>query len=198
MWWFVSWLCCIHISPRIITSGNVEQCWKAGARPNLGFARFGLHNVLSAHSFPFVTQDRLPVAVTCVVYNGEQVSRTVLTLCFQSRCSWHASICTSNPSLFLSCTFEPWRLRASASHWRLHSMPSNGGEFSGWLDRLAHISRRVKMCKNFLKRLRSQKPCIRTYTTYGRTYINRKIHSNERVGWLAPANISFCIKTHIV
>ena len=27
-------------------------------------------------------------------------------------------------------------------------MPSNGGEFSGWLDRSAHIAACVKMCKN--------------------------------------------------
>ena len=32
-------------------------------RPNFG-SMFGLHNVLSAHSFPFVKQD---VAVTCVL-----------------------------------------------------------------------------------------------------------------------------------
>ena len=62
-------------------------------------AMFGLHNVPSAHSFPFVKQDRS----TCRRYmrtvycqNGEQVSRTVLTLRFQLVCrgppgSWHGS-----------------------------------------------------------------------------------------------------------
>ena len=63
-------------------------------------AMFGLHNVPSAHSVPFVKQDRS----TCRRYmrtvywqNGEQVSRTVLTLRFQLVCrgppgSWHAAI----------------------------------------------------------------------------------------------------------
>ena len=38
---------------------------------------------------------------------------------------------------------------ASVSHRMLQRMPSNGGEFSGWLDRSAHIARqRVKMRKN--------------------------------------------------
>ena len=67
-----------------ITSGNVEHCWRAGATQLP--AMFGLHNVPSAHSFPFVKQDRS----TCrrymrIVYwqNGEPVSRTVLTLRFQ-------------------------------------------------------------------------------------------------------------------
>ena len=114
-----------------------------------------MHNVPSAHSFPFVKQDRS----TCRRYmrtvhwqNGEQVSRTVLTFCFQlvSRGppgSWHAAV------------------SARAIHRRLQRMPSNGGEFSGWLDRSAHIARgsaaSVKMCKNVRK-----KPRMRTYTTY--------------------------------
>ena len=63
-------------------------------------AMFWLHNVPSAHSFPFVKQDR----ATChrnmrTVYcqNVEQVSRTVLTLRFQFVChgppgSWHATV----------------------------------------------------------------------------------------------------------
>ena len=58
---------------------------------------FGLHNMPSAHTFPFVKQDRS----TCRRYmrtvycqNGEQVSRMVLTLRFQLVCrgppgSWH-------------------------------------------------------------------------------------------------------------
>ena len=59
-----------------------------------------MHDVPSAHSFPFVKQDRS----TCRRYmrtvycqNGEPVSRTVLTLCFQlvSRGppgNWHAAV----------------------------------------------------------------------------------------------------------
>ena len=55
-------------------------------------------------------------SVTCVLYNycqnGEQVSKTVYTT-LSARQSWStrqlacSSICTSNPSLFPSCTFEP-------------------------------------------------------------------------------------------
>ena len=81
-------------------------------RPNLP-VMFGLHNVLSAHSFPFVKQD----LATCRRYitywqNGEQVSRTV-HLAFSTRQSWStrqlacSSMCTSNPSVFASCTLEP-------------------------------------------------------------------------------------------
>ena len=80
---------------------------------------FGLHKVPSAHSFPFLKQDRY----TCRRYmrtvycqNGEQVSRTVYTyLALSARQSWStgqlacSSISTGNPSLFSSCTFEPWR-----------------------------------------------------------------------------------------
>ena len=38
-------------------------------------------------------------------------------------------------------------------------MPSNGGEFSGWLDRSAHIAR-GSVCK------KGKKPRMRNYTTY--------------------------------
>ena len=61
--------------------------------------------------------------------------------------------CTSNASLFPTCTFERWRLgrgTASVRHRRVQRMPSNGGEFSRWLDRSAHISRGA-VCKNVLK-----------------------------------------------
>ena len=57
------------------------------------------------------------------------------------------SICTSNPSLFPSCTFELWRLgrgTVSVSHWSLQRMLSKGGETSRWLDR--RISR-GSVCK---------------------------------------------------
>ena len=65
-------------------------------------------------------------------------------------------------------------------------MPSNGGEFSGWLDRSAHIARgsaaSVKMSKNveiIIKEAR-KKPRMRTYTTYDDI-------NSARLGWLAPA-----------
>ena len=73
-------------------------------------------------------------------------------IAFLSWSKTHAcsSICTSNPSLFPSCTFEPWRsgsCTASVSHRRLQRMPPNGGEFSGWLDRSTHIERVWKCVK---------------------------------------------------
>ena len=47
-------------------------------------------------------------------------------------------------AILSSCTFEPWRFRrgtALVSHWRFQRMPSNGEEFSRWLDRSAHFVR---------------------------------------------------------
>ena len=78
----------------------VGECMASGSDPTWdlpAMLMLGLHNVPLAHSFPFVKQDRS----TCRRYmrtvycqNGEQVSRTVLTLRFQlvSRGppgSWH-------------------------------------------------------------------------------------------------------------
>ena len=119
---------------------------------------FTLHDVLSAHSFSFVKQDRATCrrymhAVNC--QNGEQVSRTVLTLCFQLVChgppgSWHAAVSPRAGE-------ENGKITASVSHRSLQRMPSNGGEFSRWLDR--RISR-GSVCVT--------KPRMRTYTTNGR------------------------------
>ena len=81
---------------------------------------FGLHNVPSAHSFPFLKQDRS----TCRRYmrivhwqNGEQVSRTVLTLRFQlvSRGppgNWHAAVCARPILAYLQVA--PWTEGCSA------------------------------------------------------------------------------------
>ena len=115
---------------------------------------FGLHNVPSAHSFPFMKQDRS----TCRRYmrtvywqNGEQVSRTVLTLRFQLdrraesvRCS---SICTS---LFPSNHEDLEEVQPEVcSKWRRMEEISLAGEAA---------------CE--LKKKRVTKPRMRTYTTY--------------------------------
>jgi hypothetical protein len=66
-------------------------------RPNLVFARDVGHAVSAQHSFHEARPDP-PVAVTWVLYiAGEQVSRTVRTLCFQvvsrgPQGSWHAAV----------------------------------------------------------------------------------------------------------
>ena len=99
------------------TSGNVEHCWRAGAT-QLGICPrcSGCITCRQAHSFPFVKQDRC----TCRRYmrivhwqNGEQVSRTVLTLRFQlvsrGQLACSSIMCTSNPSVFARCSLEPWR-----------------------------------------------------------------------------------------
>ena len=115
-------------------------------------AMFWLHNVPSAHSFPFVKQDRS----TCRRYmrtvywqNDEQEQNgTYLTL--SARQSWTtgqlacSSISTSNPSLFPSCTFEPRSVTEDCST----CCRMDGGEFSCWLDRSAHIER-LCVCVKF-------------------------------------------------
>ena len=64
-------------------------------------------------------------------------------------------------------------------------MPSNGGEFSRWLDRRGHEAACVKMCKNLEmisdKKKRVTKPRMLTYTTYDRR------EKAASCGWLAPA-----------
>ena len=63
-------------------------------------------------------------------------------------------------------------------------MPSNGGEFSRWLDGSAHIARqRVKMCKNvemISDKKRVTKPRMRTYTTYAVVRIYLYIEKSAR------------------
>ena len=77
---------------------SVERCWRD---PTWYLpAMLGLHDVPSAHSIPFVKQDRSTsrrYMRTAYCQNGEQVSRTVLTVCFKfvSRGppgSWHAVV----------------------------------------------------------------------------------------------------------
>ena len=76
-------------------------------------AMFGLHNVLSAHSFPYVEQD---ISICRRYYNcqnGEQVSRTVLTLCFQlvsrgAPRSWHAAVCARANFQVAPSNHEDW------------------------------------------------------------------------------------------
>ena len=151
---------------------------------------FRLHNVPSAHSFPFVKQDRS----TCRRYmrivhwrNGEQVSRTVLTLCFQlvSRGppgSWHAAVSAWAILAYLQVApynHEDWEkvqprsvtegcsaCRRMEEETRVLSLARSIGAY-----REAPC---VKMCKNLeiisdkKKRVRSR---MRTYTTYGQSYI---------------------------
>ena len=110
------------------------------------YPTWDLHNVPSAHSFPFVKQDRS----TCHRYmrtvhwqNGEQVSRTVFTL-WSTRQLACSSICTSNPRLFPSCTSNHEDLEAvqrrsvteGCSACRRMEESSRAG-----LDRSAHIAR---------------------------------------------------------
>ena len=133
-------------------------------------AMFGLHNVPSAHSFPCVKQDR----TTCRRY-----MRTSIGLPDNAACvSW--SMCTSNPSVFASCSLELGR----GILYRLSQSRKVAAHAVEWrnrrLDRSAHIARGT------VKEARA-KPRMRTYTTYdvhGRSY---KFRSNERLGWLAPA-----------
>ena len=110
----------------------------------------GLHNVLSAHSFPFVKQDRSTCRrYMCIVHwqNGEQVSRTVLILRFQlvSRGgppgSWHATVAILAYLLVAPSNHQDWEevYTASVSRRRLQHMPSNGGEFCSWLVRSACV-----------------------------------------------------------
>ena len=135
-------------------------------------AMFGLHNMPSAHSFLFVKQDR----TTCRRYmrtvyyqNGEQNGTYLMRQSWSTRQLACSSICTSNPSLFPSCTFEPRRLgrgTASVSDRSLQRMPSNGAEFSRWLE-----------CEK-----RVTNPRMRTYTTYGRiTYVYMVVYSPVRL-----------------
>ena len=120
-------------------------------RPNLGFARDvrAASRAVSAQlSFREARQIYLsPLHVYSILaerWAGEQNS-TYLML--SARQSWStrqlacSSMCTSNPSLLASCTWRLGRGTASVSHRRLQCMPSNGGEFSRWLDRSAHIAR---------------------------------------------------------
>ena len=85
-----------------ITSGNVLA---SGSDPTWDLpAMFGLYNVPSAHSFPFVKQDkstcRRYILRTVYFQNSEQVSRTVyiyLPYAFRSSVvgppgSWHAAV----------------------------------------------------------------------------------------------------------
>ena len=96
-------------SLRMRTSGNVEHCWRAAA------TQLGDLPAMLGHKVPSFEVKQIYLSPLHAYYcqNGEQVSRTVLPYGFQlvSRGppgSWHAavSICTSNPSLFPSCTFE--------------------------------------------------------------------------------------------
>ena len=101
-------------------------------RPNLDLpAMFGLHNVPSAHSFPFVKQDRS----TCRRYmrivhwqNG-----TYLTLSArQSPGNWHAAVCArailAHLHLGTMKIGKRYIYTALVSHRRLQRMLSNGGD----------------------------------------------------------------------
>ena len=105
--------------------------------------------------------------------NGEQVSRTVLTLRFQLVShgppgNWHAAVCARAILAYLQVApwnHEDWEevYTASVSHRRLQRMPSNGGEFSSWLYRStgAYLEAPCVEART--------KPRMRTYTTYVRT-----------------------------
>ena len=88
------------------TSGNIV----GGSDPTWDYpAMLGLHNVPSAHSFPFLKQDRSTsrrYMRTVYCRNSEQVSRTIPTLWRQSwppGC-WHAAVLA----------------RAILAHFKLH------------------------------------------------------------------------------
>ena len=98
-------------------------------RPNLDLAAmFGLHNVPSAHNFPFV-KDRS----TCSRYMRivHRQNGTYLTLSArQSPDNWHAAVCARAILAYLQVA--PWNQEevytASVSNRRLQRMPSNGGD----------------------------------------------------------------------
>ena len=139
----------------------------------------GLYNVPSAHSFPFVKQDRSTCRCnnrTVHWQNCDQVSRTVLTLCFQRAWSKHAAVSARAvliSKLYLQIMKNGYGMgTASVSHRRLQCMLSNGGEFSGWLDRSAHIAcvklrKNLEMISDKKKRVRSS-ACALTRCTNGR------------------------------
>ena len=172
----------LHLAPRVCTLVEMLNNVGKRERPNLDLpAMLELHNVLSAHSFPFVKQDRSTchrsmrtVAILPERCTGEQ-NGTYLML--SARQSWStrqlacSSMCTSNPSVFAAWNHEDWEevYTASVSHRRLQRMPSNGGEFSRWLDGSAHIARQhvykhLEMISDKNKRV--TKPRIRSYMTY--------------------------------
>ena len=142
-------------------------------RPNLGFARAAKRAVSAQLSFSEARQ--IYLLATCVLYIGRTVSRWAgeqngTYLALSARQSWSirqlacSSMCTCNPSVRI-CKLHLGAMKgiytASVSHRRLQRMPSNGGEFSSWLDRSAHIARH-RRCKK--KRVQSRACALTRHT----------------------------------